>query len=54
MISDFFKYFKNNSQNGDELKVIRVNYEDEEETKYELTNDYYFVISTNKESFEEN
>ena len=52
--SDFFKYFKNNSQNGDELKIIRVNYEDEEETKYELTNDDYFVISTNEQSFKKN
>ena len=31
-----------------------MNYEDEEETKYELTNDDYFVISTNKKSFEKN
>ena len=46
----FQKYFTK----SDELKKIKVNYEDEEETKYELTNDYYFVISTNKESFEEN
>ena len=31
--SDFFKYFKNNSQKGDELKIIKMNYEDDEETK---------------------
>ena len=31
-----------------------MNYEDEEETKYELTNDDYFVITTNKQSFEKN
>ena len=31
-----------------------MNYEDEEETKYELTNDDYFVISKNKQSFEKN
>ena len=31
-----------------------MNYEDEEETKYELTNDDYFVISTNEQSFKKN
>ena len=52
--SDFFKYFKNTSQKGEELKIIKVNYEDEEETKYELTNDDYLVISTNEQNFEKN
>ena len=47
--SDFFKYFKNTSLKSEELKIIKVNYEDEEETKYELTNDDYFVISTNEQ-----
>jgi hypothetical protein len=52
--SDFFKYFKNTSQKGDELKVIKANYGDDKETKYELTNDDYFVISTNEQSFKKN
>ena len=48
---DFFKYFKNTSQKGDELKIIKVNYKGKEENKNELTNDDYFVISTNEQSF---
>jgi hypothetical protein len=54
MISDFFKYFKNTSQKGDELKIIKVNYKGKEETKNELTNDDYFVISTNEQNFKKN
>ena len=48
--SDFFKYFKNTSQKGDELKIIKANYGDDKKTKYKLTNDDYFVISTNEQS----
>ena len=52
--SDFFKYFKrkekiNNSNH--EIKIIKVDYEEDEEKKYELTNDDYFVISTNLQTF---
>ena len=52
--SDFFKYFKYNKEikdnNNKELKIIKVDYENDEE-KYELTNDDYFVISTNDQVF---
>ena len=52
--SDFFKYFKYNKEikdnNNKVLKIIKVDYEANEE-KYELTNDDYFVISTNDQIF---
>ena len=48
--SDFFKFkkFENKSQ---ELKIINVDYDDDIK-KVELTNDDYFVISTNSQIFE--
>ena len=56
--SDFFKYFKiNKTDNKDkkennEIKIINVDLDDDnEEKKYELTNDDYFVISTNSQIF---
>ena len=51
--SDFFKYFKYNkdSKDNNEIKAIKVNYEDDDEKKYVLTNDDYFVISTNAQEY---
>ena len=49
--SDFFKFWKKSEKNKNELKIINVNYEDEDEKKYELSNDDYFVISTNSQIF---
>ena len=54
--SDFFKFFKKEEKNtkNDEIKIINVNYEQDEEKKYELTNEDYFVISTNSQVFKKN
>ena len=54
--SDFFKYYNrnkiiDNNVNNNEIKVINVNYDENEEKNYELTNDDYFVISTNSQIF---
>ena len=49
--SDFFKFWKKSEKNKNELKIINVNCEDEDEKKYELSNDDYFVISTNSQIF---
>ena len=54
--SDFFKYYNknkinDNNINNNEIKVINVNYDENEENNYELTNDDYFVISTNSQIF---
>ena len=54
--SDFFKYYNrnkiiDNNVNNNEIKIINVNYEEDEEKNYELTNDDYFVISTNSQIF---
>ena len=54
--SDFFKYYNrnkiiDNNVNNNEIKIINVNYDEDEEKNYELTNDDYFVISTNSQIF---
>ena len=52
--SDFFKYFtnyNNDKEDNNEIKIINVNYDDDSENKYELTNNDYFVISTNSQTF---
>ena len=51
--SDFFKYSKKKEKinNNNEIKIIKVDYEENEEKNYELTNDDYFVISTNLQTF---
>ena len=49
--SDFFKYFTIDKKENNEIKIINVNYEDDTENKYELTNSDYFVISTNSQTF---
>ena len=49
--SDFFKSFDYKKKIKEEkIKVIDVDYEDEE-SNYELTNNDYFVISTNSQTF---
>jgi hypothetical protein len=49
--SDFFKYFDYKKKIKEEkIKIIDVDYEDEE-NNYELTNNDYFVISTNSQTF---
>jgi len=54
--SDFFKYYNrnkiiDNNVNNNGIKIINVNYDEDEEKNYELTNDDYFVISTNSQIF---
>ena len=49
--SDFFKFFDYKKRIKEEkIKVIDVDYDDEE-NNYELTNNDYFVISTNSQTF---
>ena len=51
--SDFFKFFKfeGKKKGKNKLKIININDQDDEENKYELSNDDYFVISTNAQTF---
>ena len=50
--SDFFKYFnKKNEFSNNQINIINVNYEEDKEKNYELTNDDYFVISTNSQIY---
>ena len=52
--SDFFINYKkkeNNEEKNSEIKEIIVDYEEKEEKEYELNNNDYFVISTNKQIF---
>ena len=50
--SDFFEYFNYNKNIKEEkIKIIDVNYDEEDEKNYELTNNDYFVISTNSQKF---
>jgi hypothetical protein len=54
--TDFSDFFKNNKKNNiikdsNEIKAINVEELEDDEKKYELTNDDYFVISTNSQEF---
>ena len=52
--SDFFinyKKKKNNEEKNSEIKEIIVDYEEKEEKEYELNDNDFFVISTNKQIF---
>ena len=52
--SDFFKNYEINpkkKEKNDEIKIIKVDYETKEEKDYELNDNDYFVISTNKQIF---
>ena len=52
--SDFFINYKkkeNNEEKNSKIKEIIVDYEEKEEKEYELNNNDYFVISTNKQIF---
>ena len=52
--SDFFQNYEINpkkKEKNDEIKIIKVDYETKEEKDYELNDNDYFVISTNKQIF---
>ena len=51
--SDFFQFFPKTESKIEEnkLKIININNLDDEDKKYELSNDDYFVISTNNQTF---
>ena len=52
--SDFFINYKNkenNEEKNNEIKEIIVDYEEKEEKEYELNDNDFFVISTNKQIF---
>ena len=49
--SDFFKNYTKKEEKNNEIKIIKVDYEEKDEKDYELTENDYFVISTNKQVF---
>ena len=50
--SDFFRYYNaKNKKEENEIKTIDVNYKETEDKNYVLTNEDYFVISTNSQIF---